>query len=601
MNRPLTIQLYVFKEFLKRFIPALVVLFFIFILQTFWVYFDELAGKGLSLWVIFKFFYYFSPNILLYSLPLAILLAGIMTYGSLGEKYELAAIKSSGVSVFKSMQILLIFNFVLGIFIFIFVNTIQPAGNQKFTNLRVAIARKMPAAVIRQGVFSEIGDFSIKVNRKYGKNDHKLEDIIIHQEINALPDKVIIAKKGAFFSDPSGNILTLKLYDGEYFEDLTRQQKKSTDRQKLPALYSKFREYHINIDLSKMNSLKEKDTKMKLYHMLDMKGLTYYIDSLTTALYEFKEKSYKELFRRHYEYVPYEKVLPWEKLLSKLNLSPSDWESIYSRVEMKIQANPGFVKRKAVQIREKQKFLNKYKYTWHEKAAMPFYIFLLFLVGIPLGAMIRKGGFGLPFVLGIIIYAAFYMLNMLGASMAEEGIIPPGLGAWLPVIVLLPLVTYMIYAVQFAAESKTLAMIKKGYEKISSKFKSKEVQTDAIFVPVEKLNSQGIDKVMNTYELKKGFLLYRKHEMNFKTFFDFLYKTLQNTGVSYILGYWKPSDWFSKKHNILGEVLMIRIDRNGNHFIATNLDVIYVYDSDNDQFKIVKNSKEKFINYKEFK
>ncbi len=599
MSGPVTIQWYVFKEFLKRFVPALLVLFFIFVLQTFWVYFDELAGKGLSLWVIFKFFYYFSPNIFIYSLPLAILLAGIMTYGSLGEKYELAAIKSSGVSVFNSMRILLIFNIVLAIFLLFFVNTVQPEGNLKFTRLRSAIARKMPSAVIRQGVFSEIGDFSIKVQKKYGEDDRLLENIIIHQEVTGIPDKVIIAEKGEFHTDPRTDILSLKLYNGEYFEDLTRQQKKSKDREQLPALYSVFKEYIINIDLSQMNRLKERDSQMKLYHMLNMKELGVTADSLKENLRNKVQSTEKELISRHYVKVPYRNAVHFDTLVRKIQPTPSEWNSIYSRIYSKVQGNISFITRKAKDLERHQKVINKYIYTWHEKLALPFYIFLLFLVGIPLGAMIRKGGFGLPFVLGIIIYAAFYMLNMLGAGMAEEGLLPAWLGAWLPVIVLLPLVIYMVYNIQFVKESLFIKYFKRFTSKLAQLFQRKEIQTDAVFIPSSALPGEILRDSLYNYKLSDGFLLYKKHEHRFDKWFDYLRKTLERSGADYILGYWKPDEHFARKHQVLGDVLMIKFDRDGQHMISTNLDVNYRYD--NGRLQIVKNTGFAFIPYKVFK
>ncbi len=602
MNHPLTIQKYVFKEFLKRFIPALIILFFIFVLQTFWVYFDELAGKGLSMWVIFKFFYYFSPNILIYSLPLAILLAGIMTYGSLGENYELAAIKSSGVSVFRSMRILLIFNIFLAIFILFFVNSVQPKGNLKFTRLRAAIARKMPAAVIQQGIFSEIGDFSIKVQRKYGKDDHKLQNVIIHQEVTGIPDKVIIAERGEFFSDPLTDILSLKLYEGEYFEELTRQQKKSKDREQLPALYSKFDEYTINIDLSKMNKLKEDDSDMKLYHMLNVFELKSTIDSMKQVISQKKQNYFKEFIDRHGvkgQGSANIKIVPYDSLISALKLTPSQLNSIYSRLYSKAQTNISYIKRKKNDFKRRERYLNKYIFAYNEKFATPFYIFLLFLVGIPLGAMIRKGGFGLPFVLGIIIYAAFYMLNMLGAGMSEEGLIPDWLGAWLPVIVLLPLVIYMLYNIQFVKESVFVKLINDISAFVSKIFRRKEIQTDAIYIPVSHIDENILKDSIYNYQLKKGNLLYRKHENNFDKLLTYLENLRRQTKADYILGYWKPPDKFSRKYNILGEVLMIKIMPEGRHIITTNLDVNYRYNGE--KFEILKNLDEKFVHYKIFK
>ncbi|NPA43399.1 MAG: YjgP/YjgQ family permease [Chlorobi bacterium] len=598
MSRPSLIRDYVFREFLKRFIPAFVVLFLIFVLQTFWVYFDELAGKGLSMRVILKFFYYFSPNIVLYALPIAILLSGIMTYGALGEKNELAAIKSAGVSIADSMKKLIVFNIFLLIGVFVFVNTVQPRGNLKFTRLRVAIARKMPSAVIRQGRFSEIGDFSIKVRRKYGEDDRLLEDIIIHQEVGGLPDKVITARHGEFRNDPRTGYLQLKLYDGEFFEDLTRRQRKSKDRARLPALQSRFKEYVINIDLSGMNELKEGASSMKLYHMLNMKELSRYIDSLSGNLRDMREDYYRELLRRHLFDVKGTRVPGPAEADSLLELTPGLHNSILTRAHTKAQGHLNYVRRKNKFFYKKQTFLNKYIYTYHEKIALPFYIFLLFLVGIPLGAMIRKGGFGLPFVLGIIIYAAFYMLNMLGKSMAEEGLVPPWLGAWLPVLVLLPPVIWMIYAVQTTTESKWINRLKIWLSRLGALFRRRSVRTDAVFVPAEHIPLKAGKDYLYAYRLERGTLLYKRHTPSFARFFRYLEDLLRRTGAPFVAGYWKPPSDFARREGILGDVLMVRLSREGEPVITTDLDVNYRYDGES--LHPDPGGTHTFVHYKEY-
>jgi len=593
------IENYIFKEFIKRFIPALLVLFFIFVLQTFWVYFDELAGKGLSLKVIFKFFYYFSPNIFLYALPLSVLLAGIMTYGAMGEKNELAAIKSAGVSMVTSMRKILIFSIFLLIFVFVFVNTVQPKGNYKFTQLRVSIARKMPAAVIREGIFSNIGDFSIKVGEKYGEDDRKLKDVIIHQKIEGLPDKVIIAKEGEFLSDEASGLLTLKLYDGEFFEDLTRRQKKSSDRKQLPALYSKFRQYDLNIDISDMNTLKESKTQMRLYHMLNMKQLRQFYDSLETDLAQEKQNFRQDLIDRHYFSSGTKTDVTWKDIEKSLKLTPSDWNRIYSRARAEAQTNITFLKRKTDMFRRKQTFINKYRYSFHSKIATPFYIFLLLLVGIPLGAMIRKGGFGLPFVLGIAIYAAFYMLSMLGKSMAEEGIIPAWLGAWLPVLVLLPPVLYMIYAVQRIPEVKWFNRVKTWIGNKWPSFGRKVTHNDAIFIPGVKYENPSDKKIVQTYPLQKGSLVYREHEGNLEKLLNYLQDLIRQTGAEYILAYWRPPDEVARRFGLLGEVLMLKVVPGGVEHATTDLDVNYKYE--NGAFRVWENAPYRFIHYKDFR
>ncbi len=596
INRAPTIQFYILKEFLKRFVPAWVILFFIFVLQTFWVYFDELAGKGLSAWVIFKFFYYFSPNILLYSLPLAALLAGLMTYGNLGENYELAAIKSSGLSLPQSMRYLVIFNIFLALFVIFIANYLQPAGNYKFTQLRRAIGRKMPAAVIRQGMFSGIGDYNIKVSEKYGENDRFLKDVIIHQEINGLPDRVIVAKNGELLNDEKNSFLKLKLYEGEFFEDMTRRQRKSTDRKQLPALLTRFETYIINMDLSGMNTLKESKSKMRIYHMLNIPELNHAIDSLRRELVLRKAKFYKELYRRHSILTPNKKLVPRNQIVFPPEMSPSSANSIVTRALNKAQANKSFVERKNKAFKDQQVFINKYIHTLQEKFSLPVYIFLLFLIGIPLGAIIRKGGFGLPFVLGLLIYVTFYMIAMIGQNLSEEGIIPPWLGAWLPVLIMLPLAVYMIWVVnripEFNLGEKIQLLFKKTLKRLH--LTRSEKQTDVIYMalPGPDMRIKGRENVFYTHET--GVLL-KKERVDFHDFLEQL-KEMSRQYQTKVIGYRKLDDRFKRQYDILGDVFMIQVDPDGKIQITTDLDINYVLE--NRKFVFLKNAKQSFTHYK---
>ncbi len=594
-----TIRWYILKEFLRRFIPAIIVLFFIFVLQTFWVYFDELAGKGLSMGTIFKFFYYFSPNILLYSLPLAILIAGLMTYGNLGENNELAAIKAAGMSVNKSMKYLLFFNLLLALLVLFIANTIQPAGNLKFTRLRVAIARKMPAAVIREGRFSKIGPFNIKVEKKYGPKKSKLQDVIIHQEVQGVPDKIITAEKGEFINDENTQILQLRLYNGQYYEDLTRQQRNSKDRKELPALDSRFRTYFINIDMSESNKLQENKGGMRIYHMLNIPDLIHSIDSLDRQLIVHDSSYTAELLSRHHieqksSGTKIEKNLyNWMKKSAKI--TPSQLNSILSRALSKAKVNFNYIKRKRKYRRDKTVFRNKYIHTLNEKFSLPFYIFLLFLIGIPLGAIIRKGGFGLPFVFGLLIYTSFYMLSMLGKSLAEDGTIPPWSGAWLPVLITLPLALWLIANTGRQGEIKMPAWWKKIKAFFARWKPQTHPETDTIIFPESP--AQTPDWSVTEYKLKDGILYYRPHEKNFDAFYRFLQNLQKEYKLPYVLAYWKPDDDFRRENQILGEMLMIRVKPDDTE-ILTNLDIAYTFD--NGHWEPVTGLDAAFIPYKNF-
>ena len=180
---------YIIKSYFSRLIGVFAICFIIFIIQTFWLYVDELAGKGLDIFTIGKFFVYFSPKLVPLVLPLSILLASLMTYGTLSENSEFIAMKSNGISIIRTMVALLVFHVFLGIGAFYFSNHVVTYGELKSYNLRKNLAKLKPTLAIREGIFNDIGDMNIKVNRKYGDNEQYLEDIILHK-INLNDEKL---------------------------------------------------------------------------------------------------------------------------------------------------------------------------------------------------------------------------------------------------------------------------------------------------------------------------------------------------------------------------------------------------------------------------
>ena len=193
---------------------------FIFIFQTIWLFIDDLAGKGLDIIIIGKFLFYLLPNLTEKVLPLTVLLSSILTFGSFAENYEFAAMKASGISLQRAMLPLIIFVTILGGIAFFFANSVIPASEQKIYNLRRNIAKVKPAAVIVEGVFSDVEGFNIKVDQKYGENDKYLKDVVIHKKTNLEKNNTVIkAKTGELRSSQGSDIIQLVLSDGHYYEE----------------------------------------------------------------------------------------------------------------------------------------------------------------------------------------------------------------------------------------------------------------------------------------------------------------------------------------------------------------------------------------------
>ena len=455
------IDRYILTSFLKKFIPAFLIIFFIFVIQTFWLYFDELAGKGLGGWVIFKFFLYFSPMIILNVIPLATLLAGIMTYGSLSEKSEFTAMKSMGISLIKSMKYTLIFIVFIAIAAFVFANTVVPYGNYKFSNLRRKIGLKKPSVAIKQGVFTDMQNFNIYVREKYGKEKNKLKEIVIHQKVNGIPQKTIIAKNGIFRSDSINQLIQLELKNGYFYEELSREEKNSKRRKESPAMKTKFDKHIINIDISSFNNVDFNKTSGSGNPKLNFLEINRKLDTIKKNITQTKKSVAKEILMRNSikKYTGFKKS-DYENLSRFLKdtslFTSTDLVEIYSRAANKAETMKMFAKRKVSQLNSQSHQQNKYTLAFFEKFSFPISIIIMFFVGIPLGAIIKKGGYSYSIVVGIIIFLIYYMLNMFGKNSGEEGKIPAALAPWLSTLVLLPLGIYLTVKANKDGEFKAI-------------------------------------------------------------------------------------------------------------------------------------------------
>src|SRR5690606_24516346 len=196
----------------------------IFVLQTIWLYISELAGQDLDIMIVLKFLWFFAPKMMPLVLPLTILVTSIMVFGSFAEKYEFAAMKSSGISLQRAMGRVMIFIAFLSITAFFFANNVIPYSEYKWQNLRRNISQFQPSMVIAEGQFSQIGDlFNIKVEKKSGDRGQYLDDVIIHKKNPQRPSgnyTVIVANKGELASAPGSNTLSLILREGNYYEEI---------------------------------------------------------------------------------------------------------------------------------------------------------------------------------------------------------------------------------------------------------------------------------------------------------------------------------------------------------------------------------------------
>lgn len=439
---------YILQTYLKTFLSVFIILMLIFVLQAVWLYISELAGKDLDIDTILKFLLYITPTLIPLILPLTILLVSIMVFGAFAENYEFAAMKSTGISLQRAMRGLSVFIVILSATTFLFANNVIPWAEYNAYNLRKNIAKLKPQMAIAEGQFNEIGSFNIKVDKKSGDRGQYLSKVIMHQQKNNRPGNytVIVADSGELKSNPNSNMLQLVLFDGNYYEEI--QSKNPKQIQKKPHAQSYFDIYTMNVDLEAFNDVDlDEKSYTNRYNMLDVGGLNYTIDSL----YQKKSDDHKGLAKNLYGRISISNI--------DLNIKP-ETDSIYegniidlfeNKVKLQIvnlalnslNSTDQVLNTEEQLMSVSDKSLNKHLIALHEKYVLGFACFILFFVGAPLGALIRKGGIGLPLVIAILLFLTYHFIGIFAKNSAEDGTLNPILATWLSTLIMLPLGIYL--------------------------------------------------------------------------------------------------------------------------------------------------------------
>jgi len=421
-----------------------IILMLIFVLQTVWLYISELAGKDLDMMTVGKFLLYFMPKLMPLVLPLTILLSSIMVFGSFAENYEFAAMKSTGISLQRAMRGLSIFIVGLAITTFFFANNVIPWAEFESYNLRKNIAQLKPAMVIAEGQFNEIGNINIKVDKKTGEQGQFLEKVVMHikSEKRLGNFKVIIAESGELISSENSNILQLVLHDGHYYEEIFSKDPKES--QKKPHAKSYFETYTINVDLEALNNvdLEEKSFSDR-FNMLNVSGLNYYIDSLQTDL-KNDYKSFSDILytRSNINNLNNNLRIKQDSLYKDEYIHLFDTKAkgqLYNLAINTVNSTEQIIQTKKENFQFKHKTLNKHVIALHEKYALGFACIILFFVGAPLGALIRKGGVGLPMVIAILLFLTYHFIGIFAKNSSQDGTLNPIFATWLSTLIMLPL------------------------------------------------------------------------------------------------------------------------------------------------------------------
>lgn len=436
----------ILKAFVGPFIATFFITLFVLVLQFFWLYIDDFVGKGLDLVTIGEAILYVAATVVPLALPLAVLLSSIMTFGNLGETFELVAIKSAGIPLLRFMRPIMVVALILSGVAFLFNNYLLPVSNLKLNRLKYDIINKKPAFDLREGSFyTNIPGYSIKVGKKE-KDDSTLREIIIFEKDYNLQDNIIIANKGIMRVSDDKRFLEFKLLDGWRYTERGSRVNTNTEYIRLG-----FKEFKKVFDLSSLSFNKTEDSLFKdNYQMLSVRQLDGAIDSLSKVHTIFRKKVSDEIgtYVQFYKYMDtaYTPLTTKATADSLRDIIP---DSLHSSMNDRVLSQLSIVKSSLeitkTDYQNRMKSLRLHKMAWHEKFAMSIACFVLFLIGAPLGSIIRKGGIGTPLVFAVIFFVIFFLLNNFGKKFVKEDVMAPIWGIWLATFVLVPIGVFLTY------------------------------------------------------------------------------------------------------------------------------------------------------------
>jgi len=431
-------------------------------MQFFWLYMDELIGKGIEIWTIVQLLVYMSATLVPLALPLSLLLASIMTFGNMGENFELVAIKSSGISFLRFMRPLFIFILFMCGLAFLFNNNVIPVANLKALSLLYDVRNAKPALNIKPDQFNnEIQGYSIRVGSK-DEDGNTIHDIMIYDHSDMMGNnKVILAKEGKMMASPDKQSLIFKLTDGwRYEEGYTRGTLDMTQTRMHFAHWDKV------FDLSAFKFTRNNEDLFKnAYQMYNVSQLSQQIDSLA----RMKVRNMNSIRSLSIPFVTVgngtQESLRLDTLLATAHARTLKYDSSFVQlvddsektvVVSAVLNNLRNMKAQVDNVTMNRKFDDdnylKYEIEWHRKFTLSFACVLLFLIGAPLGAIIRKGGLGMPLVFAVVFFMVFHIFNIIGEKLAKSVAVAPWLGMWLSTIVLLPLAIWLVVSARNDAQ-----------------------------------------------------------------------------------------------------------------------------------------------------
>jgi lipopolysaccharide export system permease protein len=441
------LDILVLRSFIGPFIATFFLTLFVLILQFFWLWIDDFVGKGIDTITMLRLVLYLSATLVPMAMPLAVLLSSIMTFGNLGETFELVAIKSAGIGLLRFMRSLFIVSLLLSGMAFLFNNNVIPVANLKMKTLHYDLVNKKPAFDLKEGVFyTTIPDYAIKVSKK--EKDSILHNVIIYETSTGPQDNIVAAERGIMRISSDKRFLEFTLQNGWRYEERGSRYGNNTDFIRLG-----FKEYKKVLDLSALQLNRTSDSAYKdNYQMLSVRQLQKVIDSLEKKTVQFRQRNERDLqpyllFTKYIDTGWIDVKAPAVKKGTKFfNLLPDSTKTtVQSESLSYANSLKTTIDGPAWDYDAKRKELRLHLMGWHEKFTMSIAVMVLFLIGAPLGSIVRKGGIGTPVVFAVFFFVIFFLLNNFGKKFVKEDVLQPFAGMWLATAVLIPLGIFLIY------------------------------------------------------------------------------------------------------------------------------------------------------------
>jgi lipopolysaccharide export system permease protein len=443
------IHLLLLKSFIRPFIVTFLIVMFVLLMLFLFKYIDDLIGKGFEWYVILELMLYASATNVAMALPLSVLLSSIMTYGALGENYELVAIKSAGISLRRAMYPMALVVAILSILAFIFSDYMLPKANLKYYSLLYDARKQKTANFLPEGVFSNsFPGYSIRVNKK-DADGQTLHGIIIYFKNQADNNTdVLHAKEGKMYKTPSGNFLVLKLKDGVKWSESPGEHNFNI-RQRLTRQFFKETEQKFDISALKLHRTAESEFK-SAFQMMNLRQLK---DSESLAKRQVDsaiQVNYK-LITAYIKYFSVPKKSTGVKNYVPANGNPlsgltvAEQINVLSNAASEARSLQDLIKNRSDRQKDLLQTIQRAGLEYQTKFTLSAACIALFLIGAPLGAIIRKGGLGMPVVVSVIFFLIFYIIRTIGEKYVKDGDVSPVVGAWVAIIVITPIGLFLTY------------------------------------------------------------------------------------------------------------------------------------------------------------